>query len=129
MLAEFSYPKRNLNNFFVSSWISGRAAFLIILPIVYFSFKVKTKNRKGIRKGLRAYVWVLIFSCLILKNSCISAFAREVLCVTKPTIWVQDEADLRLCQTAFSRDGKDVEVGNKTFHLAKLFLKKSNFKK
>lgn len=28
----------------------------------------------------------------------------------------------------FSRGGKDVEVGDKTFHLAKLFVKKLNLK-
>lgn len=58
----------------VSSWTSGHAAFLIILAVIYFSLKVKSKNRKDIKKELRANVWVLLFSCLILKNSCISAF-------------------------------------------------------
>lgn len=115
-------------NSLVSSWINGCASFLIILAIVYFVLKVKSKNRKDIAKELTPNVWVVLFSCLILKNSCISAFAWEIFCVTEWISWIEDEADLRLCLTVSSRGGKDMEVGDKTFHLAKLFLKKLNLK-
>lgn len=58
----------------------------------------------------------------------IAAFAWEVLYVTECISCTKYEADLRLCQTVFFRCGNDVEVVDKTFYHAELFLKKLNLK-
>lgn len=40
----------------ISSYISGHAAILRILDIIYFSLKVKSKNRKDMKRDLKGNV-------------------------------------------------------------------------
>lgn len=103
----------------VPSWITGHVAILILI-ITYFGLKVKSKNRKAMKREIKANVGALLV--LFLK---IIAFAWEVLCVTEWISCRKDEGDLRFCQTVFFRCGKDVEVVD---YLAELFLKKLNLK-